>query len=137
MKMCQSHWEMLRQEVIDQGLGEWIASSGEVALEQTADQLAKGGEQTRANYDPLMASFWMISSRSMSIAGLAVMYEDFGCPICRFNEARTPEGGCNCPDPDCPAKPPGSVPDHETWLRGPDSCVTAAKNYMREQGWIQ
>jgi len=136
MRCCQRHWDMLRQEVIDQGLGAWIASDGEVAVEQLADQLARG-EDTKVNYDPLMSCWFMIMTRTLGIAGLAGMHPEFGCPVCRLNEKRTPEGACACGRPECPKGSPGSVPDFETWLVGPESCVTAAHEYMRTRGWIE
>lgn len=126
---------MLREEVKAQGMGEWIAPDGETAMQQMVDQLERG-EDTPVNYDPLMSCHHMLMSRAMETAGLAVMAEDFGCPICRFNERRNPDGSCPCHDPACPGKEPGSVPDFEGWIVGEDSCVAAAKDYMVTQGWM-
>lgn len=136
MQMCQPHWDLLRGEVIAQGIGDWIASSGAMAAAQLADQI-KRDENTKVNYDPLMACHSMLMSRVAEGLGLMVFAADFGCPICYLNERRTPEGACACGEPDCPNKEPGCLPDFETWIVGPNSCVIAARNYMIEQGWIK
>jgi hypothetical protein len=136
MQMCQQHWDTLRQEVIDQGLGEWIASSGETAVAQLVDQLNRG-ENTKVNYDPLMSSWFMIMSRVIEGVGLPALAPDFGCPICRLQATVADDGSCNCGGQGCPNAAPGSMPDFESWLVGPDSCVTAAREHMIAKGWIE
>lgn len=42
MQICQDHWDMLRQEVADQGLADWIAPDGETAVEQLVNNLERG-----------------------------------------------------------------------------------------------
>lgn len=134
--MCQTHWDMLRQEITDQGLAGWVAPDGATALAQLVDGIRRG-EDTPGNYDPLMACHNMILERSLEMAGLAAMTGAFGCPICFFNRHRTPDGRCTCGRPGCKANEPGSIPDFEGWLTGPASCVTAAKAHMVAQGWIE
>jgi hypothetical protein len=136
MNICQHHWDMLRAEVAAQGLTDWVAPDGETAAAQIGNQLVRD-EDTRVNYDPLMACNFMLWDRALEMAGPAAMAADFGCPICRFSEYRGPEGQCTCGHPDCPNQEPGSVPDFETWLVGPNSCVAAARDYMVTQGWIE
>ena len=34
MQMCTGHWEMLKEETLSLGLGDWIATSGETAALQ-------------------------------------------------------------------------------------------------------
>ena len=134
--MCQPHWDMLRQEIADQGLRAWVAPDGETAVAQLVDGL-KRGEDTPVNYDPLMSCNWMLIDRAMQSIGLMVMHQEFGCPICYLNEhIRGEDGSCKCGHAECPNKEPGSVPDFETWLVGPDGCVSAAKAHMVAQGWI-
>lgn len=132
---CQPHWDQLRAEIERLGLSDWIAPSGEVAAEQMASQITTG-ESTPVNYDPLMASWTMIETRSMERVGLQVMAPDFGCPICFFNDHRTDDGRCKCPREDCEAKEPGSIPPFETWIEGEDGAPAAAKAYMIGQGWV-
>lgn len=136
MKMCEDHWTMLREEITKQGMGEWMAPNGEIALEQLANQLTTG-EDTPVNHDPLMSCHMMIMQRSVEMAGLIVLTEQFGCPICRFNEHRTEDGRCTCDNPECPCKKPGSVPNHEEWLVGENSCVAAERAFMVEKGWLK
>lgn len=132
MQFCQSHWDMLRQNIIDEGIGDWIAGSGETLIAQLKDQAAQG-EHTRTNYDPLMNCHNMIMSRALDLVGLYVMAPEFGCPICYFNSWRTEDGRCICKDPNCNAKEPGTIPNIETWL---EETPKACKEYMIEQGWI-
>lgn len=135
MQMCTGHWEMLKEETLSLGLGDWIATSGETAALQQADQISRQ-EPTRLNFDPLMDAHNMILGRTLEMIGFQALTVEFGCPICRFNEKRTPEGACACTSPNCHLTEPGSIPDFETWLTGPGSAPHAAKAYMVEQGWI-
>lgn len=135
MKFCQNHWDMLRTEVAEQGLTDWIAPDGATAIAQLIDQ-TKQGTSTPVNYDPLMDAHNMIMTRAIEGLGLMVMGPDFGCPICFLNERRSEDGACTCGHPECPNKQPGSLPDFEAWLRGPDGAVTAAKGHMVSQGWV-
>lgn len=138
MKMCQPHWDMMRNEIRELGIYDWVAQSGQVAMEQLGDQVRRG-ENTPVNYDPLMASHNMIMTRALEGLGLIVMAENFGCPICFLNERRTPEGYCSCGHPECPNRPDGGrppIPDFETWLKGPNGAPAAAKAYMVEKGWV-
>ena len=135
MKICMEHWNKLRSEIEKQGLKEWVAPNGEVALEQLVDGL-KRQEDTIVNYDPLMSCHWMLVNRAMHMYGFASMTEEFGCVVCRTKMLRGPEGQCLCGNPDCQNKT-GGVQDPEEWLSGPKSCVTAVKEYMFKQGWIK
>jgi hypothetical protein len=138
MKMCQPHWDAMRQEIHDLGIGDWIAPNGEIAAEQLGDQVRRG-ENTKINYDPLMSSHNMILNRSLEGLGLIVMTPGFGCTICFLNARRTSEGYCSCGHPECPNSPESGrppIPDFETWIKGPESAPAAAKAYMVQQGWV-
>lgn len=132
---CQPHWDMLRQEIEDIGLSGFVAGNAEIAMMNTVGEL-QGDEKDAHNYDPLMASYWMIENRILDGFGLPSMMADFGCGICRVNDSRTSDGRCKCPDPDCRAKEAGSIPSADTWLHGEDSAPRAAKAFMIEQGWL-
>ena len=84
-----------------------------------------------------MACNFMVMNRTLEEVGLGAMTEEFGCPICRFNTLRTEDGRCVCTNDECQGKEPGSVPNFEEWIVGPNSCVASAKGYMVEQGWIE
>lgn len=132
MKFCQKHWDMLRDNIKKEGIYDWVAQSGEVAAAQLKDQIARK-ESTKVNYDPLMSCHNMMMERAIEMAGLAVMTEEFGCPICVFNNFRTEDGRCPCQNPECRGKEPGSIPNFETWL---EETPKACKEYMIEEGWI-
>lgn len=138
MTLCQDHWDMLRQEVVDQGLGEWIGKGSDLAVEQLVHQAQHGAQAT--NYDPLMASFFMIQGRLMGTPGgpgLGLRIFQVGCGLCYLNSNRDPETGfCKCSDPACPNKTVPIDPIEDFWIKGPNGPVAAARNYMIEQGWI-
>lgn len=134
MRMCQEHWDVLREEVNKQGMGEWVVSDGQTLIDQIVHQ-AQHGEQP-VNYDPLMSCWMMIVARTTDMVGLAALDPEFGCPICFFNSKRNPDGSCPCGQPECGAKEPGTIPPFEEWIAGPKSCVVAAREHMEEQGWL-
>lgn len=137
MKMCQSHWDMMRAEIANLGLTDWVATNGATAVEQLADQVKQG--PTPVNYDPLMDAHNMIMMRAMEGLGLMVMSPEFGCPICFLNERRSPEGWCTCGHPMCPNREGGGgqpIADFETWIKGPTGAPAAAKAHMVAQGWV-
>lgn len=136
MQFCTAHWEILKAEVNKLGLAEWVAPSGETAAMQIVNQWELG-EVTPINYDPLMASHTMIMTRTFNIVGPAMFNPGFGCPICFLNRSRTSEGTCPCNNDDCGLKTPGSIPDFETWLTGPESAPASAKEFMVSEGWIR
>lgn len=139
MEMCQSHWDMLRDEVKAQGLYNLVSANGEIATMKMVAEIQKAGteEPERVeDFDPLMRCHWMITERTLGMVGPAAFMPEFGCPICFFNSKRTPEGACSCDKPDCGATAPGSIPDFETWLVGPNSCVASVREMCIEYGWI-
>lgn len=136
MRMCQSHWDMLREEVHAQGMGEMISANGEVATMRMTAELQLDDEERKDDFDPLLRCWFMIMSRTLEMAGLAAMTEEFGCPICTMNEMRTEDGACPCTDPECGGKEPGSIPNFETWLTGEASCVASVKEMCVERGWL-
>lgn len=125
MKFCQDHWDKLRKAIEDRGLGDLIASDGNVAMKRQVDQLQRANEDketiTLANYDPLMAAMWAIVNNAGEFArraggsstALYLMtdgpedpiqgysgYEDRTwprCPICYLNLAHE----ITCTNPEC------------------------------------
>lgn len=132
MKFCQEHWDILRENLRKEGIYDWVATSGEMAVDMLKDEIARG-EHTQVNYDPLMACHTMMMDRTLEMVGLYCMTKDFGCPICFFNSYRNEDGSCKCVDPECTAKEPGAIPPFETWL---EQTPKVCKEYMQEQGWI-
>lgn len=82
MKMCQPHWDKIRDRIKDLGLDHLGAQNAEQAH---ADMVAQAkGEETAL--DPLMTAHNMILSRALEEGGLYIMglKEDGShyCPIC-------------------------------------------------------
>lgn len=84
MKFCQPHWERLKGEIKSHGVVDFIAKDGAEALSQVVGQL-KGEQQTKRNYDPLMAAHWMIVNRALECGGLYLMTGDY-CPLCEVKK---------------------------------------------------
>lgn len=82
MRICQPHWDRLRQALANRGLDHLGAKTSEQAFENMAADVR--GEVHP--YDPLMDCHWMIVSRALDIGGLYLLglREDGGqhCPIC-------------------------------------------------------
>jgi hypothetical protein len=128
---------MLRKEVRDQGMDDLVSGNGEVLAVKMLDELENTGEETKEMFDPLMRAWFMIENRAMEGIGPAILHPDFGCPLCRISDSRTEDGACKCPNADCPNRAPGSVPNPEEWIKGPDSAVASLKEYASEKGWIK
>lgn len=80
MRMCQPHWDRLKQAIIARGLGDMISSSGEELVKRiTADD-------TLENFDPLMAAHNMIVRNALQCGGIEILVqrEDGShlCPLC-------------------------------------------------------
>lgn len=95
MKMCMPHWNTLKEKISNKGLDHLVASSGEIAAAQTADQL-RTNEVNPNNFDPLMHAHWGILGNSMRMlerAGINPLYLLGGdppdgrndCPVCELN----------------------------------------------------
>jgi hypothetical protein len=92
MKMCQPHWDKLRDAIKSRGLYGMVATDGA----QAARDLGEGRP------DPLMAAHNAIVGNALNRAGLAVVSpnEDGSerCPLCFLIAAAA---GCQCGDPAC------------------------------------
>jgi hypothetical protein len=82
MKMCQPHWDKLRQAIKDRGIYFLVAGSSEQAISNIVADLK--GEPS--DYDPLMDCHWMITKRALELWGLQLMWTkedgtDY-CPVC-------------------------------------------------------
>lgn len=88
MKMCQAHWDELKEAVRAKGLYHLVASSGQAAMERAIAEVK--GDATLSNYDPLMAANWMICGRAIDLGGLYLLgSKENGepyCPLCELNE---------------------------------------------------
>jgi hypothetical protein len=84
MKICQPHWDRLREAIKARGLDHLGAKNGREAIAAVVTDLEGRGVENE--YDPLMACNWMIMSQGLNVCGLAVMATDEAgnqpCPIC-------------------------------------------------------
>lgn len=113
MNFCQAHWDGLKAEVIAQGLGDFIKSSGEELMRETVMPDLEGKKPNLKSEDPLLACSLMIFGRVMENVGIGMMAHD-------------PETGrpyCPC----CVAEKEGV--NIETWFKG---CVEAEKKFLSE-----
>lgn len=72
MTFCNDHWQRLRKEIDERGLGGLVAGSGEKATRKIATELEQGA-QSRETFDPLMGAFFAISGNIMDKLGQAGM----------------------------------------------------------------
>lgn len=89
MRMCGTHWGMLRESVKKFGMWHLVSSSGEEAHARLADELESG--DIKKNFDPLMShnTHWM--GTALECGGLYLMGLDgpkenewHFCPICEL-----------------------------------------------------
>lgn len=114
MKICQPHWDKLRQAINDRGLSGLIAGSGEKATESLVRQLE--GSEDLSDYDPLMACNWAFHTEALRLGGLYLMGTDENgnqyCPLCEADF----HGG-----------------HAQEWI---DGCADAQLEFAREKGLI-
>lgn len=70
MRICQDHWDRLREAVEQRGMADLIAPHPNRAITNLATELERG-EPTLATYDPLMAAMWSVLSNATETIGQA------------------------------------------------------------------
>jgi len=125
MKMCQKHWDALRQGVHERGMSHLIPHSGQDA----ADRIKKEQQGDAVPPDPLMEAYNMILSRSIEFLGMYILSMKEGteasneghyCPLC---EARD----------HLPAHPETGVPCDESWIA---TSLDYLKLEFTKDGWL-
>lgn len=122
MKMCQSHWDKLRQAIKARGLNDFVPTTKAEVVANVAGFLM-GRKETQQTFDPLMAANNMIFGNAidfMSMIGanpMAMMqpppeHPEFSCPLCFLNWLSA-EHDRTCTNPEC-KKPAGMV--FENWI---------------------
>lgn len=81
MKMCDSHWSMLREAINVRGMGHMVLENGEQLMGRVVAELED--RATDATFDPLFAAHNMIIEHALKWLGLYLMTGDY-CPICEF-----------------------------------------------------
>lgn len=140
MKICQTHWDKMRAKLDELGIGHLGAKSGQeaaAAMQRQLEDAQEGGDGSPTNreWDPLMAMNFAFWSRAMDVVGLAVMMEDFGCPLCHARadyDLHSKPGGCG--DPACTRpQETSSVPTDEEWIQG---CAEAQRDEAHRRGLV-
>src|SRR5208337_525496 len=91
MKICQEHWDGLKEAIEARGLGHLVAGSGAKAAPIVTDEL-EGSDA----YDPLIAANFAIWNNALEAFGMSMMYEDAPCPLCLMDKH-----AAECNDPGC------------------------------------
>lgn len=94
MKICDSHWQQLRQAITDRGLAGFISKDGEHATENMVAQLQ--GTNTKENYDPLMSATFAIWGNALEAFGVEIVHEDAPCPLCVLDKHAAECTDVNC-----------------------------------------
>ena len=117
MKICQPHWDMLRDAIKARGLYALVAESGQQAESNMASELSTG--PTIDNFDPLMNAHWAIVNNLADIEP-QILFMD-GCPICFANRIHAER----CVVPDCTS----GTTHFDSWIdRAADDQVAAWKS---------
>jgi hypothetical protein len=95
MRICQAHWDKLKQAIEDRGLMHLVAGSGEKAAGLVERQLQ--GDDTA--YDPLMAANFAIWNNALKAFGIQMMSGDAPCPLCLMDDHKK-----TCTEPGCKAE---------------------------------
>lgn len=91
MRMCQTHWDMLREEVKSQGLMPFVAKDGEIALQNVEADL--NGAPEKDTFDPLMNANFAIWGNALDAGGLYLMSQkEDGTPYCPICESEAHNG---------------------------------------------
>lgn len=87
MKICQAHWDMIRQSIETHGMDSLVTKTAEGAAEQIAKQAS--GVPEEKNFDPLLSHHWYWSNMAMEFGGLYLLGVDPSgandgkyCPVC-------------------------------------------------------
>src|ERR1700692_1583669 len=71
MRICQPHWDRLRQALADRGIDHLGAKSGQQAMANIVTELEGRGDEN--DFDPLMACNNMIFAKGLEIVGFELM----------------------------------------------------------------
>ena len=83
MKICQEHWNQLREAIEQRGMGHLVAKNGETAAQNAVASLQ--GADTKETFDPLMNANFAIWSNSIQCFGIEIMAENAPCPLCALD----------------------------------------------------
>lgn len=91
MKMCQIHWDALKQAITDKGMFHLVSKDGHELL----DRMKKELNEEFAQFDPLMSAHNSIVSAAIAAGGIGIMGRDENgneyCPLCECDK-HLPDG---------------------------------------------
>jgi hypothetical protein len=103
VKLCETHWQQLREAIDVAGLGILISDDDEAS--RRLESYQQLGEWTLDNYDPLLSAqvnIMLNLVRSLGTRLIDVQKADFSaCLLCYANS----EHAVGCDDPTCPSSP--------------------------------
>jgi hypothetical protein len=73
MKMCQPHWDALREAVKTKGMWHLVSRNGEEAAERAQRLSDKKRDADPKDYDPLFDTHMMIMSNALQAGGTYLM----------------------------------------------------------------
>lgn len=123
MRMCDKHWQALRQAIVKRGMGHLIAGNGREAADRLIADLTGHDPD---DFEPLMAAFYMIAARTVELVGIQPFMrdEESVCPICLVMATHP----ANCPR-GCTAET-----IEENWIEAP---ADRALDYAEENHLLE
>jgi hypothetical protein len=87
MKMCQSHYEQLKDAIKDRGLWAMVSKSGIAAAQRMKKELDGTGDP-KVDHDPLLNAYFAIITNAMRVGGSYLLGQDIEgqeyCPLCEL-----------------------------------------------------
>lgn len=119
MKLCQNHWNALKEAIENRGLAPLVSKAA------TAQRMMENmkGDTTKENYNPLMAANFAIWSNGLQAFGLSLLATDNICPLCLLDLHAK-----DCHDPNCKNK--------ETSVDWIGHVADAQLEYASKRNWI-
>lgn len=93
MRICQPHWQLMRDAVEVHGMSGLVARDGESAVENAVADLQQEPDPEHKRFDPLMSIHYHFTNNAIRCGGLYLMGqredgENDGhyCPVCEFEK---------------------------------------------------
>jgi hypothetical protein len=95
MKICQEHWNKLKQAIELRGLSHLVAGNAEKATQMLLAQ-SDPTASFKDTFDPLLAANFSIWNNALEAFGLEMMAEGAPCPLCLMDDHAE-----KCTEPTC------------------------------------
>lgn len=142
MRMCEHHWDLLKEGVKNRRMWHFVPTSGEEATERMKAELEQTVKDPEKHFDPLTGSMFNIATsvgknieRSEDpLAALQAVGDPNWCPLCTVQQSydRLHSDPAGLEEFKRTA-PPGAIPlDAQGWI---DRTLDGALEYVKDQGW--